>query len=105
MASGPTNQPPSPGPPAAPGPGASRDEWHDYRHRMRDFMRSQRWSGYRYGGSGGELFLAVALVVLGAYFLLRNLGLISWFKEDILWPAVLIALGLLLLLRQGTWWR
>lgn len=72
---------------------------------MRDYQRSQRRAGYWYGASGWGLFLAVALVVVGVYFLLRNLGLISAFSDNLFWPAVLIVLGLLLLLRRGTWWR
>jgi len=66
--------------------------------------QSRRSAGW-YGTPRGGLFLAIALVVVGAYFLLRNLGLLSWLRDDIFWPAVLIILGLWLLLRRGAWWR
>lgn len=71
---------------------------------MRDYMRSQG-RGDWYGSARGGLFLAVALIILGAYFLLRNLGLLDWLRDDIFWPLVLIALGLVLLLRRGNFWR
>lgn len=71
---------------------------------MRDYMRGQgRW--HWYGSAGGTLYLAIALIVLGAYFLLRNVGLLNWLRDDVFWPLVLIALGLVLLLRRGSWWR
>jgi hypothetical protein len=38
--------------------------------------------------------------VLGAYFLLTNLGVLSNIRWDLFWPAVLIVLGLLLLVRR-----
>ena len=71
---------------------------------MRDYMRSQGRSDW-YGSTRGGIFLALALIVLGGYFLLRNLGLLDWLRDDIFWPLVLIALGLVLLLRRGGWWR
>jgi len=43
------------------------------------------------------------LVVVGAYFLLRNLGLLDWLHSDIFWPLVLIVLGTWLIFRRG--WR
>jgi cell wall-active antibiotic response 4TMS protein YvqF len=43
------------------------------------------------------------LIVLGAYFLLRNLGLLGWLRSDIFWPLVIIALGVWLIVRRG--WR
>ena len=44
--------------------------------------------------------LGIILIVLGAYFLLTNLGVLANIRWDLFWPAVLIALGLLLLLRR-----
>jgi LiaI-LiaF-like transmembrane region len=43
------------------------------------------------------------LIVVGAYFLLRNLGLLDWLRSDIFWPLVIIALGVWLIVRRG--WR
>ena len=39
--------------------------------------------------------------MVGAYFLLRNLGLLDWLRSDILFPLVLIALGVWLIVRRG----
>src|SRR5207245_638472 len=39
------------------------------------------------------------------YYLLRNLGLINWISGDVLWPLLLILLGVWLLVRRGRgWW-
>jgi hypothetical protein len=40
------------------------------------------------------------LIALGAFFLLENLGILNGFRWDLFWPAVLIAIGLLFLLRR-----
>jgi phage shock protein C len=48
-----------------------------------------------------EFFWPVVLIVLGAYFLLRNLNLLDWLDGDIVWPVILIALGLWLILRRA----
>ena len=45
-----------------------------------------------------ELFWPIALVVVGVYLLLHNLGLI---RDELFWPIVLIALGLWLILRRA----
>lgn len=43
------------------------------------------------------------LILLGAYFLLRNLDLpwLAWFDADLLWPVLLVVAGVVLLLRRG----
>jgi hypothetical protein len=48
-----------------------------------------------------ELFWPVVLIIVGAYFLLRNVGLLSWLRADIFWPLVLIAIGAWLILRRS----
>jgi phage shock protein C len=58
-----------------------------------------RW-GPPYGNRPPGLWAGVILIVLGAYFLLTNLGVLSNLRWDLFWPAVLILLGLLLLLRR-----
>jgi hypothetical protein len=40
--------------------------------------------------------------VVGAYYLLQNLGLLKWLPGDVLWPLLLILLGAYLLVRR---WR
>ncbi len=48
-----------------------------------------------------EYFWPAALVVLGVYFLLNNLGVLWWLRGDIVWPVVLIALGVWLIVRRS----
>jgi phage shock protein C len=43
------------------------------------------------------LFFGVALIGLGVIFLLENLHWLWWFRFDVLWPALLILVGLLLM--------
>src|SRR4030088_146604 len=113
-----TEPPPSVPPPPRetpkpPGPGASREEWPDWRRQQRDYVHDQ-WGGGWYGpwawGGGGvwPWFWGAALVLIGAYYLLRNLGLLGWLNGDVLWPSLLILLGVLMLIRRGRapdWWR
>ena len=40
------------------------------------------------------------LVLVGLYFLLRNLGYLYWLSFDIVWPVVLIAIGVFLVFRR-----
>ena len=58
-----------------------------------------RW-GPPYSNRPPGLWAGIILIVLGAYFLLTNLGVLSNVRWDLFWPAVLILLGLLLLLRR-----
>ncbi len=37
------------------------------------------------------------LILLGLFFLLRNLGLLWWFNWERLWPLILIAVGVIIL--------
>jgi hypothetical protein len=100
--------PPQPAaPPPQPGPGASREEWRAWRHQQHDHWRSQRYAGGWYGPWGwwgGGWFWGGGLVVIGAYYLLQNLGLLSWLRGDVLWPVVLILLGVYLLVRRNRGW-
>jgi len=108
-----TGEPPPPTPPPAvpppPGPGASRHEWHEWRRQQRDQVRSQ-WPGggwygpwpWMWGGSRPwGWFWGGALVVIGLYYLLSNLGLLNWLRGDVLWPVLLILLGVALLVQRG----
>jgi len=53
---------------------------------------------------GWGLFWGGALVLLGLYSLLSNLGLLGWLRGDIFWPSLLILLGVFLIVRRGRWW-
>jgi len=106
----PTAQPA--GPPPQPSPDASRDEWRTWRHQTHDYWRGQRHSGFYgpypwfgpWGWWGGGWFWGAALLIIGAYYLLRNLGLINFISGDVLWPLLLILLGIYLLVRRGRGW-
>ena len=94
--------PPPSGPP--PGPGASRAEWRAWRRQQRAYIRAQGrgWGGY--GPSNPfAWFWGAALIVAGVYFLLQNLGLLNWIRGDVLWPVLLILLGVALLWRRLRW--
>jgi len=88
-------QPTPPQPPTPPGPDASWYEWHDYRRRVRAYMRAQRWSG-AWGYPGRGLLFPVALIVVGAYYLLRSSGLLPGLTDEVFWPSMLILAGVFL---------
>ncbi len=45
---------------------------------------------------------AVVLIVLGAVFLLKNLGIMPGIQWEIVWPIVLIVLGISLLFKKRS---
>jgi phage shock protein C len=61
--------------------------------------KSGRW-GPPFSRRPPGLWGGIILIVLGAYFLLTNLGIFNNVHWEIVWPVILIALGLLLLLRR-----
>ncbi len=80
---------------------------------MHDYWREQRHTGGWYGPGGwgwgwgwwgGGWFWGAALLIIGTYYLLQNLGLLKGLPGGVLWPALLILLGLYLLLRRGRGW-
>lgn len=44
--------------------------------------------------------IGVALVVIGAVFLLKNLGLIPGINWDLIWPLALLVLGVAMILKR-----
>jgi hypothetical protein len=54
-----------------------------------------------WGWSGGwSWFWGAALVVIGGYYLLANLGLLKGLRDDVLWPLLLILLGVAILVNR-----
>ena len=49
-----------------------------------------------------SLWFPIALVVVGVLALLNQFGLLWWMRWDLLWPLVLIAIGVALSIRR---WR
>ena len=78
---------PLPGIPPAP---TTRAEWRAQRRADRTLRRRER------GPGSGAAVLGVALVIIGAYFLLREY--VPAFDADRFWPIALIALGVVLLI-------
>ncbi len=76
---------------------AAADEMVD---RARSIGSDVRRFGRRHG-RGGPFVIGFALVILGAVFLLRNLGVawMSWFRFGLLWPIFPILIGLAFLWR------
>jgi hypothetical protein len=72
---------------------------------MREHWHGGGWYG-PWGWWGGGWFFGALLVVVGVYYLLQNLGMVRWLRGDVLWPSLLILLGLWLLVGRGrAWWR
>ena len=40
--------------------------------------------------------------MVGCYYVLRNAGMLPWFPDDVFWPLILIAWGVMLLIRIGA---
>jgi uncharacterized integral membrane protein len=51
----------------------------------------------RPAGDPSGIALGIGLILLGVWFLLHNLGLVS-FKWSLAWPLILVALGLRLII-------
>lgn len=51
------------------------------------------------------IFFGSLLIFLGGFWLLNNLGIISTALWDVLWPSVLILLGVKLVVTPGKWRR
>ena len=44
--------------------------------------------------------LAYALIIVGAIFLLKSLGILAMVNWDIIWPIVLIVIGVLMIYKK-----
>ena len=56
------------------------------------------WAGW--AGRPRGVWIGVILIALGGYLLISNLGLLRGFRGDLFWPILLIAIGLLVLVRR-----
>ena len=74
-------------PPPPQGPGRPGERW-DWDSWSRQWVRR------------GSVRTGVILVVLGLLFLLANLGLLGWLRWDVVWPVLLILLGIWLVTRR-----
>lgn len=52
--------------------------------------------------SNRAVWFGILLILIGVIFLLKNLNLIRWFDNDLLWPIIIILIGIWLLIRR---WR
>ena len=48
------------------------------------------------------MLTGIALILLGTMLALRQAGLITWFSMANVWPLLLIAIGLKLIVRPGS---
>ena len=60
-----------------------------------DSQMSQSEGGQN--GRRGAVLAGLILIVIGALFLLSNLGLLGWWRWDVFWPLILIGVGVALL--------
>ena len=44
--------------------------------------------------------IGIAFVIIGALFLMKNLGLIQGIAWDIVWPLILVVLGISLIIKK-----
>ncbi len=52
--------------------------------------------------SNRAVWFGILLILIGIIFLLRNLNLIRWIDNDLLWPMIIIFIGAYLLIKR---WR
>ena len=101
----PSNVPPPPAEsPGPPGPGASRDDWLAWRRLQRTHWTGGSYGPWAWGVGVWPWFWGAALILIGGYYLLQNLGLLTWVRGDVLWPALVILLGVFLLISRGRNW-
>ena len=54
------------------------------------------------------MFIGLIIIIIGIAFLLQNLGYISGVAWNIIWPAILIVIGIAILLKKrnhGFFWE
>jgi phage shock protein C len=65
-------------------------------------MGEELRKGVRVSGPQASWLIGGALILVGIFYLLDNLNIywLSWLKWDVVWPFILIAAGVLLLVRR-----
>jgi phage shock protein C len=58
------------------------------------------WFGPGYPGRQRGLWFGAVVIALGVYFLLANLGIFNGFNWGVVWPIILIVIGVLFLTRR-----
>jgi phage shock protein C len=87
---------------SAPTSVSTQPSWSDMRAQQRADRAARRAARRRAGPGSGGLVFGLILILVGAYFLLRQF--VPQFDLDLLWPLAVIALGAVLLvaaLRPG----
>ena len=86
--------------------GASLDEnmrtgAEEIAERAREMGEELR-KGVRVSGHQASWLIGGALILIGVFYLLENLNIywLSWLRWDVVWPIVLIAVGVLFLVRH-----
>ena len=51
------------------------------------------------------MFIGIILFILGLSFLLKNLGILMDVTWSIIWPAVIMLIGLFMILKRRKWWE
>lgn len=73
----------------------------DPRPPVNEPQQSSGWYPWsRRGNRRGRVRTGVLLIVVGAFFLLDNLGLLDWLRWDLAWPVGLIVFGIWLVSRR-----
>lgn len=70
---------------------------------QKGLQRSRSSDGAAQSAAGtppGAIFFALACIFLGSFLLLKQLGLTWWLGMDALWPLLIIALGVALLVTR-----
>lgn len=47
-----------------------------------------------------RVIMGIAIVIIGAIFLLKNLGFFAEINWDIIWPVAIIAIGVVVIFRK-----
>jgi len=72
-------------------------------HKLLIFNLVTQVFAWRYKNK--SMFFGITILGLGVLFLLRNLGIITEFSWSIIWPILLIAVGLSAMFKKRKIWE